>query len=1316
MATEGDQMLMVGDHRRLHDLLLELRRRAGEPSLRKMNGACGVSVGHLSEIFAGKAVPSAEVAVRIAQALRATEPEQARVRYLTEGTEADRSAQRAAESRRPRRTGWEGCPYLGLAPFEERHAQVFYGRRTLTEHLLQRLRGLPPGAGPLLTLGPSGAGKSSLLRAGLMGSLAKGVLAPGCERWPRRVFTPTAEPLLELAVCLADLARTDAISVHRALLAEPAQAHLLARQAMAAAAPGARLVLVVDQLEELFTLDSNPDEQGRFLAALHSLASEGGALVVAGIRGDFVDQALAFPEIRRSAEAGVFPVGAMCESELREAIAGPAAEAGVRVPDDVCAAILDDLRERSLPVGFDSGALPLLSQVMFVMWQSGEAAGLTLENYRRSGGVADIVRTSAERVYESLDDHGRELACRVFLHLTALTDGRATRRPSTRDELRAATGDDRVFEVVEAFAATRLITVTDELVTIAHEELLRCWTRLHEWLRPDLADQALHRSLTEDVRDWQNHGRDPSYLYTGQRLQTADDAARRWAGDVTSQLSLDAAAEEFLQAGHRRARHSRQRVYRAVTVAVVVLLAITGGSAQLLWKTSGNSEKRRLDSLSMTLASASRSRGVDRGTSEQLAAAALQTAATSEALNAAGELLGDAPSVLPSLRGTVEVGGPNGELMATMGVDTVWLWNLQTELPAFAPLTGITGLKDIRVSATGIVITHADEEPAVRFWEPSSGRQIGALTVDQTGGVQKIVLGPRGLVLATCGEDGVVRLWDTVTRELIRPLTGHVGPVKTAQFSPDARSMVTVGTDGTLRLWDVETGRERGKPTSVDPASVSATGFSPDGTLLAAATGDDAVRLWSTATGIRSERLLTGHTGRVVSLAFPPPGPTGPTAPADMMLATSDEDGTVRLWDTVTMRLKGAPLRGHIRKVHALRFSSDGRLLATAGEDKTARLWDTATNQAVGRPLIGHEGPVWRLRFEADSKVLITGSDDDTVRLWDTAGSALTGHGQPVNAVVYSPQNSRMATASTDGTVRLWDPATGFPTAPPITRGIDPVRAVAFRDEEMLATADDSGVVRLWNAATGRRLGRPLTGHAGPVWAVAFSPDGNRMATGGDDATIRRWDTTARSLIGEPLKGHRGAVRTVRFHPDGESLVSGGSDGTIRWWDADSGAPRGEPVIAHNGDVFALAFSADRKLLASGGQDGVVRLWDAASGRALDEMVDRRNGTAVRTVAFSSDSRMLASGSESTTARLWDVASRKPVGAPLIGHTAPIYGLAFHPDRRTLITASGDQTVRRWEIGAFLEPGKTLCDRVGPLSAALWEHHVPDEPFVPTCG
>src|SRR5262249_51750674 len=152
----------------------------------------------------------------------------------------------------------------------------------------------------------------SLLRAGLMAALADDRLVPGCRAWPRRVLTPTADPVRQLATHLADLAGTDAISAHRSLAEHPEQAHLLARECLAtlqqwpvsdcdgAGGEPPRLVLVVDQVEELFTLVDDQTQRATFLAALNAMATtpalpngQPATLVVAGIRGDFLDQAMA---------------------------------------------------------------------------------------------------------------------------------------------------------------------------------------------------------------------------------------------------------------------------------------------------------------------------------------------------------------------------------------------------------------------------------------------------------------------------------------------------------------------------------------------------------------------------------------------------------------------------------------------------------------------------------------------------------------------------------------------------------------------------------------------------------------------------------------------------------------------------------------------------------------------------------------------------------------------------------------------------------------------------------------------------------------
>ena len=131
---------------------------------------------------------------------------------------------------------WPGCPYLGLVPFGERDAPVFYGRGELAGQLVQRLAGRLDGPGILLVAGESGAGKSSLLQAGLMPRLAAGALGPGSQRWPRRVIRPAGSPLRELAVQLAELAGTDPVSVYRSLSAAPGEAPMLAELAIRTAA------------------------------------------------------------------------------------------------------------------------------------------------------------------------------------------------------------------------------------------------------------------------------------------------------------------------------------------------------------------------------------------------------------------------------------------------------------------------------------------------------------------------------------------------------------------------------------------------------------------------------------------------------------------------------------------------------------------------------------------------------------------------------------------------------------------------------------------------------------------------------------------------------------------------------------------------------------------------------------------------------------------------------------------------------------------------------------------------------------------------
>ena len=468
------------------------------------------------------------------------------------------------ESVASRGPGAGQCPYLGLVPFEERDARLFYGRGELVAQLARRLAERLAEPGILLVTGESGTGKSSLLRAGLLPYLAAGALGPEPPSWPRRVIRPMASPLRELAAALAELASADPVSVYRSLRAAPGEAPMLVELAVRAAAGRApadaaacvppRLVLVVDQFEELFTA-AEDEEDGRaeregFLAALHAAATVPAgphkcpaALVVAAVRADYLGRLIAYPPLKAALDAGLFTVGPMSEAELRLAVTGPAAEAGLVVEPAVVEAVIVDLRDEA-GGGLGSGVLPLLSQAMAATWERREGNELTLRGYRRTGGVADAVNRGAQAAYDSLTRPQQDAARSVFTQLTVITvDGQFARRRCRRADLTSQgtqTAAD-VDAVIGVFGARRLLVLGEDSVEIAHDALLQAWKQLRDWLGDDQLDRALYSQVVTDAATWDSNGRDSAYLYRPGRLATVDVAAARWRGAPARYPPLPAA-------------------------------------------------------------------------------------------------------------------------------------------------------------------------------------------------------------------------------------------------------------------------------------------------------------------------------------------------------------------------------------------------------------------------------------------------------------------------------------------------------------------------------------------------------------------------------------------------------------------------------------------------------------------------------------------------------------------------------------------------------------------------------------------------------
>src|SRR5580692_10511046 len=508
----------------------------------------------------------------------------------------------------PEGPAWPGGPYLGLVPFEERDAQLFFGRDELAERLVRQLVRRLGGAGILLVAGESGSGKSSLLRAGLLPRLAAGALGPGSQRWPRRVIRPTASPLRELAMTLAEMAGTDPVSVYRSLRAAPDEAPMLAEQAARTATgrgadPGSdgpagagagvpsRLVLVVDQFEEMFTAGEDADvgaaERAAFVTALHAAATIPAgpgklppALVVAAVRADYLGRLIAYPPLKAALDAGLFTVGPMSEAEVRLAVTGPAAEAGLVVEPAVVQAVIAELRGEG-GGGLGSGVLPLMSQAMAATWERREANELTLRGYRRAGGVADAVNRGAQAAYDALTSGQQDAARLVFTQLTVVTaDGHLARRRCRRADLRSRAPQMAadIEAVIGVFSARRLLVLGQDSAEIAHDALLYAWKRLRDWLGDDQLDRALYSQVVTDADTWDDSGRDPAYLYRPGRLAIIDAATARWQDAPTRYPPLPATSQAFLDAAHHAARRTTLR-RRAVIAGLLSLTVIAIGAA-----------------------------------------------------------------------------------------------------------------------------------------------------------------------------------------------------------------------------------------------------------------------------------------------------------------------------------------------------------------------------------------------------------------------------------------------------------------------------------------------------------------------------------------------------------------------------------------------------------------------------------------------------------------------------------------------------------------------------------------------------------------
>ncbi|MEU6882288.1 hypothetical protein [Streptomyces sp. NPDC046712] len=1239
----------------------------------------------------------------------------------------------------------EDSPYPGLRAFDTDEAEWFFGREALVGRVMNRLELCVADHSPLAVVAPSGAGKSSLLRAGVLPGLAQGRL-PGSRHWPQLLLTPTAEPLAALASGLARLTGAEPALVTEAM--EAGRLTALVRERLDLP-PDRRVVLVVDQLEELFTVCQDESVRRRFVDVLAELTgaappqgeapgSEGPvALAVYGLRADFYGSCSAFPHLRDALVDRQVIVGPMNDDEVRQAVTRPAERSRLTLAPGLVDVVLRDLRGTAPrdDGAYEAGRLPLLAHALRATWLERRGDTLTVDSYRDTGGIDGAVAATAEEEFGKLTPSAQRAARLMFLGLVRIGEnGEVTRRRRTRADLLLAAADPKeVPDLAERFTRARLLTQGVEgregtvVVEVTHEALLRAWPRLrHEWIGAGKSGEAVRQEVEEAAVAWERGGRkDTTALFRGARLELA----RSWASGASPE-DLTPLIAEFLAASERQQRRSR-RLRRGAVAAVTALAVLASGLAAFAFDQSRNAVEQRDNAIfDRVSAEADRQRETDGALAAQLDLVAHRMRPTdrlhTRLMTAANSVL---PTTLPGHFGTAPpiAFGPAGH-MATGG-SSLRFWD--TKDPARpVPLAG----------------------------EPGAGKGVTA---------SAIAYNARGDLLARGGGDSKVQLLDVSDPKRPVALTAPWavdgrGMVGNLQFSPDGRTLAVVDMDpvgsktsATVQLFDISDPRRPRKAStvvSVEWQHISSVAFSHDGRTLAVTGGTGRpgsdrrllARLWNVSDPARPTALggeLGEHSGIVNKAVFSPAAP---------VLATAGGDGRVRIWDVSDPRRPKLSITLFLgTPADSIAFSRGGHMLATGDNAGNINIWNVgapAQTRALVPTLRAHSTLVTNLAFDSTGRTLVSSGGDGKVRLWRRPTSlSVLGGGQAAEALAMTDDGRLLAVAS-GAYVTLFDlsdPARLVHIGG-LTGSYGTLSSLAFMPRKrgssgtsqrnVLATGGWRGDVRLWDVSAPARpvaIGNSLAGQTQPVSALAFGADGSTLVAasmdldGGYAGGLRAWnvsDPARPAPLGGELDSEELATNALAVGGRSGHVYSAQAWGDVRSWRTGEGtAPVADGRALGSEAVISLDAHPRAPLVATGGADSRIRLWDVSrpsSPKAVGK--PPLSGGAVWSVGFAPDATMLASGNSIGQVRLWSVSDPARItayGLPVTGHNSLVKALRYSPRGDVLVTGGDDGTVRLWQTDPARARAILCASTRTAMTPEVWKEFVsPALPYDPPCG
>ena len=1200
-----------------------------------------------------------------------------------------------------------GNPYVGLRAFDEPDADRFYGRETLVDELVDRLTGDDAGHF-VLVVGGSGSGKSSAVRAGLLPRLRH-----GAGDWVLTVMQPGAAPFKELAEALRRVSVGDAHVSADDLQHDPAA---LPRLVDLIAPPGGRLLLVIDQLDELFSLGAAADRQPFLDVVARGVAAPDGRLsAVATLRADYFDRPLDHPRFAALVHGATVTVPAMTAAELETAVTGPAA--GLEVAPGLVAELISSVVDQP-------AALPALQFTLYELAERGGRA-LTHADLAALGGIDGAIATRAEQLFSRLADDEREAVRRVFERLIVVEPtGAPARRRATRAEIVEVGGSDVADRVIETWVQARLLTsdrhpeTREPTIEVAHEAVLQRWPRLFGWIDADREWLRALAQLRQAAATWQELDEDAGALLRGARLERALEVTggRTTAVPVAVRRLLDASvatrdaeAARATEAAAQRVRTNRRlRTQRLLLAAALVLAVIVGAVAV-----------ERQVAASRSAAAASRNAAA--ADARARAATTGLVAASDEALESDWRL---------ALLLAVEAYRLDDSPATRRGLLTA-LTN-----PRPIPTTvhsDPAGFQAVAVDDDRGVIVAKEPLGPIHLIDRDSGEAIGrplpAPALFRVGGlaISDGLIAAGGLT-----SDGIAAVvYDLESRRQIAAIPGRVDEMAEVAFSPDGRSLAVTGL-GRVRIFDVADWTSTATLVTGDDEQLMSAAWRADGSTLYAGGFAGTMFSWEldrqTARGGRAE-----PTRRVALAVDPEPTPVTTIEPvSDLdMLAVAPFDANVYLLDADSLRIVEGPLT-HDNVTFGLTVDTERDRIAVPAVNRVA-LWSLRPFRTP-KGDVGLEEPPTRedtllaggadAMFGTDGELITVGLDGD-VTAWDLDPPSPAfepipdaGFGIPT----FSPDGDVFAVWGGGAGVRLLDAETSEIRARmDIPRPEDAsIGGVAF-------VPGRSRVAAVWCPAVDPRAQQPC-----PARLAVFDEASGRAVAGPVDIDpIADWtQTISISADGELIAvGHAGGrvdvreVATLNVVHELDDLVRAGENFVI---DTSFSLTRPRLLTVSTGDEAAVwDLSEDGPTLVVKGRTGLTNRFTPDGlivSSDQDGSLDLRRPTTLEVAtgveglpnpviapAFTRDGSLMVTTDDLTAgARLWRMDGLEQFGGPIEG-----VGGTIHPNGSSVVVGGDPARRLSMDPDAWV---RAACETAGRnLTREEWQRYFADEAYRRTC-